>query len=1052
MIDEKTSRPLVSISTVALNRANLLKHDPPSNENGPEIKRTRACDNCRALKVKCVPSDLNNLLGCCVRCQKSKKECIFKLGPRKRRRRTDMRVSELEKRLEVLTATLDKDSSEVESRVSETEPEVPTSENQHEITTSYPASQSPAEISRSLSPMLMKTGFANSQPPPIFSQKLQLPNIQSLTYPPTGGTSLLPPVQLLSQHQRLSQAQSSTSPTSGALGYNYRSYDNGYLPNAKDTLHSNVSLNMAFTTVPNLEQPPLQKVASSSVQASDVYNVAYRQTGNPSTRSVDSISEAPVRESSYSSEMCDVDSIPERIIFEEAAMSDASTKASSLAHPGRSPEGNTPLGDRGPRIENNSDHSTSKASINDSNNTDNDDTQRSEIVRERVMRSWIYLSRIADTRMKMLDTAGSSFAYPLGPHNDVIANGTISMKEAQVRLDHYRDRISPRFYVLPIPAELTVEEFRQNRPLLFLGIMNTASIVLEGPEYLDSSFKLLIINFRTLMNEVVVVGNKSFEVLQCLVLTILWYNSPELYHHQKAYMFNFITASIANDLGISGSYEGPIRAHSSFKYDKIIHPYILSDPRTKDCRRLWLCIYFSSINTCLLNRRQTAVGWNEYTEECCQVLESEGSPHFDIKLAKFARLMESLEAMTKTFHSTDVRPPLDFNDPRTRYLVNTFKKKLDLVYEDKRIKMDYILEVTYHSLLIYLHETSIYCLMHDDNSRTPFSEYALNYNIKLTPAIIEAISYLTDSSTKCIEAFGNLTIQELSVLPIYYYARMAFSASMVLKLRALCYVVPGFSDICPLNDSDESLKLLAKLEDKLEEVRHQIPFANSAATFTFILRLLVFHYDKQILIQTSQLIDDNSGEKAAYASANGFGDNINSSRKSVDPLNAVPAIRTAQPLTRYNVSKNINGDQDESTPAVKTEFRGFYQGKNGNGYTMGSSSTNVNTSSQPKVNNEMNVHPSHGGSGINSMFNTGTFNDVRSYPTFSLSELASSENASNHANMTANPTESINGFNGVQSEGSQNEEENMSLESLMKGDDFWSDLIPSLESFAGFDA
>ncbi|KAK9465803.1 hypothetical protein V1512DRAFT_241249 [Lipomyces arxii] len=69
-------------------------------------KRSRACDHCRALKVRCVPYDEANTTGTCSRCQKSSRECVFTVNPRKRQKRTDTRVADLEKKLDQLTARL----------------------------------------------------------------------------------------------------------------------------------------------------------------------------------------------------------------------------------------------------------------------------------------------------------------------------------------------------------------------------------------------------------------------------------------------------------------------------------------------------------------------------------------------------------------------------------------------------------------------------------------------------------------------------------------------------------------------------------------------------------------------------------------------------------------------------------------------------------------------------------------------------------------------------------------------------------------------------------
>ncbi|KGQ11902.1 hypothetical protein BBAD15_g2339 [Beauveria bassiana D1-5] len=66
-------------------------------------KKLRACEACRGLKVRCEP-DPND--GPCRRCKKANRRCVVTAPTRKRQRKTDSRVSELEKKIDALTASL----------------------------------------------------------------------------------------------------------------------------------------------------------------------------------------------------------------------------------------------------------------------------------------------------------------------------------------------------------------------------------------------------------------------------------------------------------------------------------------------------------------------------------------------------------------------------------------------------------------------------------------------------------------------------------------------------------------------------------------------------------------------------------------------------------------------------------------------------------------------------------------------------------------------------------------------------------------------------------
>jgi Fungal Zn(2)-Cys(6) binuclear cluster domain len=75
----------------------------PSDLN--DLKRPRACEACRQLKVRCETDD-NSPTGSCRRCAKANRQCIITAPSRKRQKKTDSRVAELERKIDALTATL----------------------------------------------------------------------------------------------------------------------------------------------------------------------------------------------------------------------------------------------------------------------------------------------------------------------------------------------------------------------------------------------------------------------------------------------------------------------------------------------------------------------------------------------------------------------------------------------------------------------------------------------------------------------------------------------------------------------------------------------------------------------------------------------------------------------------------------------------------------------------------------------------------------------------------------------------------------------------------
>ncbi|KAL8665625.1 MAG: hypothetical protein Q9202_002129 [Teloschistes flavicans] len=93
--------------------SNLPQPDPSSHQDpaqhqqqdqpSTDPKRPRACEACRGLKVRCEPDPPG---GTCRRCAKAGRHCVVTAPSRKRQKKTDSRVAELEKKIDALTASL----------------------------------------------------------------------------------------------------------------------------------------------------------------------------------------------------------------------------------------------------------------------------------------------------------------------------------------------------------------------------------------------------------------------------------------------------------------------------------------------------------------------------------------------------------------------------------------------------------------------------------------------------------------------------------------------------------------------------------------------------------------------------------------------------------------------------------------------------------------------------------------------------------------------------------------------------------------------------------
>ncbi|KAL4801983.1 hypothetical protein BDV18DRAFT_147997 [Aspergillus unguis] len=101
------SSVLTAASVAVGGPASNYRRDSPEvgDPNDPSAdKRPRACESCRGLKVRCEPDP--NPDEPCKRCAKAGRQCVVTAPNRKRQKKTDSRVTELERKIDVLTATL----------------------------------------------------------------------------------------------------------------------------------------------------------------------------------------------------------------------------------------------------------------------------------------------------------------------------------------------------------------------------------------------------------------------------------------------------------------------------------------------------------------------------------------------------------------------------------------------------------------------------------------------------------------------------------------------------------------------------------------------------------------------------------------------------------------------------------------------------------------------------------------------------------------------------------------------------------------------------------
>lgn len=845
-----------------------------------DSRRAKACNHCRLLKVRCIPSNPDDLSQPCVRCSKSKRECVFHVGPWKRSRRTDARVAALEKKLEVLTAAL----------------------NGQQV--------SPDEVH------------------------------EIITF--TGATA----------------------------------------ETANDTKRDNINNNSSIDDIEAMSVISNTRVSSVGAAATAK---SFRPT--PLWRPVGSKSYGP---------RASLSSTPDSIRDYDSGTTQVRMK----------------------------------------------DVKE---IREKMVSLWNTMSE--NSRLRLMDIAKQERMFSPTYETDVISQGLITVAEANERLTTYRANLFNKYTLIDVPENLTVEVMRRENPLLFLTIMAVTSVALKGHDHKRVCITIHNQAVDTLIYETTMLGRKNLEILKCLILLNMWYNTPETYQHQKNHLITHLCTTLAVDLGLGGTpFES--QQSNSMKYDRLIRPDVLVNPRTAECRKLWLCVYISSVHVSMVIKRPIYLMWSRYTEECCEVLEQPDRSLMERRLAALARLNHLTEEITRVLQGMDSQAPPDLNDPLTQYIIKEFEIKLKAL-EDRADMGSQLFQTALHFVQIFLHEFAMYVPVSERLGRAPFSEFSLAMGtMRLSTHTAQAIGWCYSSAIKCLEIIASQTVEEIAIMPLFCYMRMTFSASTLLKLRTLYLTTPDFHQVCTVKSA--SLEPINQLIDKLDQVIAEHPFANLAVNFCFVLHVLICHFDRQL----HYFYNPNDQYQKEGQTVNTTFSTKNSRYGDSTPINDYSSNITNK-IDNNSINHTKNGSINTKLPPVSNST-----------YNTPGSSSGINVEISPQIFNGKDNIPNIPRSeaverryselrGSNSM--TDKLEFLSAIATSPLPSLTTPHGGDfrndNEADFLPRPSQ-LPQYEGIKADQveSVNSTQNMrDYPSWLITDDFWKDLVPSVEALTGFD-
>lgn len=126
--------------------------------------------------------------------------------------------------------------------------------------------------------------------------------------------------------------------------------------------------------------------------------------------------------------------------------------------------------------------------------------------------------------------------------------------------------------------------------------------------------------------------------------------------------------------GVGGRVGGPFSGWRDHPFKK----YPLPDPCGIEGRRTWLACYFMTSNTAMALHRPNLVRWTSFMTECVEVLESspDAAPS-DKYLCHLVWTHRMAEEVGQQFSMDDPTTVINIADPRTQYALRGFERELE---------------------------------------------------------------------------------------------------------------------------------------------------------------------------------------------------------------------------------------------------------------------------------------------------------------------------------------------------------------------------------------
>lgn len=419
---------------------------------------------------------------------------------------------------------------------------------------------------------------------------------------------------------------------------------------------------------------------------------------------------------------------------------------------------------------------------------------------------------------------------------DLVSKGLITIEEANERLELYNTKLYVSHPLVEVPANMTADQLRINHPFLFNAIMSVTSTIYNRLNNSEICLEMDNETIKGIAIEILVAGTKSVDLIKSLLLLCLWYNTPELFRHRRYHLLNQLSVTLLHDVGIIA------RPSYTFKNDNAMVSLDEKKHSNLEYDSLILILYFTTVSFCLILRRAIFVKWTPFVEECCVKLENSGIPKWK-HLALFLRLSHELDRIHNIIHCPDANSR---SSQGSKYIILELQNHLSQIKPHIDIN-DRAFAAYYYSVEAYLHEPVLKEMFMKNNANGTGSGSGSNEtdgHVKLNADTVQSVAQCTSSCLNALDALNSMDLDEISILPLLYGARIIYTAGMLLRLRYLILSLPSHieKDLVPRH----AVVAIQRLNHLLDRASSIHPTNQLLKKLRLVIQLFIQTYATQV--------------------------------------------------------------------------------------------------------------------------------------------------------------------------------------------------------------